>query len=128
MSNLDQDSQAALLLTKQLKELLRNPVDGFSAGLKDDNNIYEWQVTIMGPPDTYYEGGFFNASLRFPKNYPNSPPECRFVSEMWHPNVYPDGKVCISILHEPGDDPHGYEQAALTSQSPHWCWHRRMQL
>eukprot|EP01024_Parvocaulis_polyphysoides_P009458 TRINITY_DN1296_c0_g2_i5.p1 TRINITY_DN1296_c0_g2~~TRINITY_DN1296_c0_g2_i5.p1 ORF type:complete len:173 (+),score=16.82 TRINITY_DN1296_c0_g2_i5:348-866(+) len=108
----DQESQAALLLNKQLKELLRNPVDGFSAGLKDDSNIYEWQVTIMGPPDTYYEGGFFNAMLKFPRNYPNSPPECRFISEMWHPNVYPDGRVCISILHEPGDDPHGYEQAA----------------
>ena len=26
--------------------------------------------------------------------------------------VYPDGKVCISILHSPGDDPHGYEQAS----------------
>eukprot|EP01024_Parvocaulis_polyphysoides_P009457 TRINITY_DN1296_c0_g2_i4.p4 TRINITY_DN1296_c0_g2~~TRINITY_DN1296_c0_g2_i4.p4 ORF type:complete len:104 (+),score=10.99 TRINITY_DN1296_c0_g2_i4:348-659(+) len=78
----DQESQAALLLNKQLKELLRNPVDGFSAGLKDDSNIYEWQVTIMGPPDTYYEGGFFNAMLKFPRNYPNSPPECRFISEM----------------------------------------------
>ena len=34
-------------------ELLRRPVDGFSAGLVDDSNIYEWQVTIMGPPDTF---------------------------------------------------------------------------
>lgn len=32
------------------------------------------------------------------------PPEMVFVSEMWHPNVYPDGKVCISILHPPGKD------------------------
>ena len=36
----------------------------------------------------------------------------RFVSEMWHPNVYADGRVCISILHSPGDDPMGYEQAS----------------
>ena len=27
-----------------------------------------------------------------------------FETEMWHPNVYPDGKVCISILHPPGTD------------------------
>ena len=47
----------------------------------------------------------------FPKDYPNNPPSVRFVSEMWHPNVYDDGKVCISILHSPGDDPLGYEQA-----------------
>eukprot|EP00178_Gracilaria_changii_P015218 TRINITY_DN42660_c0_g1_i1.p1 TRINITY_DN42660_c0_g1~~TRINITY_DN42660_c0_g1_i1.p1 ORF type:complete len:160 (+),score=24.05 TRINITY_DN42660_c0_g1_i1:52-480(+) len=25
----------------------------------------------------------------------------KFLSEFWHPNVYPDGKVCISILHTP---------------------------
>ena len=31
---------------------------------------------------------------------------------MWHPNVYADGRVCISILHSPGDDPMGYEQAS----------------
>ena len=28
------------------------------------------------------------------------------------PAVYADGRVCISILHNPGDDPHGYEKAA----------------
>lgn len=33
-----------------------------------------------------------------------SPPTLRFISEFWHPNVYPDGKVCISILHAPGHD------------------------
>ena len=36
----------------------------------------------------------------------------RFVSPMWHPNVYPDGRVCISILHPPGEDDYGYEQAS----------------
>lgn len=46
------------------------------------------------------------------------PPTLRFVSEMWHPNgiplvyspVYADGTVCISILHEPGEDRFGYER------------------
>jgi len=32
------------------------------------------------------EGGFFNAVLSFATDYPNSPPTCRFTSEMWHPN------------------------------------------
>mmetsp|Transcript_24869 Transcript_24869/g.38677 ORF Transcript_24869/g.38677 Transcript_24869/m.38677 type:complete len:98 (-) Transcript_24869:121-414(-) len=27
-----------------------------------------------------------------------------FKSEMWHPNIHSDGKVCISILHPPGTD------------------------
>lgn len=33
----------------------------------------------------------------------------QFTCEMYHPNVYPDGRVCISILHPPGADPLGYE-------------------
>jgi ubiquitin-protein ligase len=33
-------------------ELTKRPVDGFSAGLIDDSNLFEWQVTIIGPPDT----------------------------------------------------------------------------
>ncbi|KAH1159104.1 hypothetical protein GLYMA_11G140900v4 [Glycine max] len=105
-------SQASLLLQKQLKDLCKNPVDGFSAGLVDETNIFEWSVTIIGPPDTLYEGGFFNAIMSFPSNYPNSPPSVKFTSEIWHPNVYPDGRVCISILHPPGEDPNGYELAS----------------
>ncbi|KAJ8484802.1 hypothetical protein OPV22_017287 [Ensete ventricosum] len=105
-------SQASLLLQKQLRDLMKNPVDGFSAGLVDDSNVFEWSVTIIGPPDTLYDGGYFNAIMSFPSNYPNSPPTVRFTSEMWHPNVYPDGRVCISILHPPGDDPNGYELAS----------------
>ncbi|GJU95212.1 ubiquitin-conjugating enzyme E2 7 [Tanacetum coccineum] len=93
-------------------DLCKHPVDGFSAGLVDESNIFEWSVTIIGPPDTLYEGGFFNAIMTFPQNYPNSPPTVRFTSEVWHPNVYTDGKVCISILHPPGDDPNGYELAS----------------
>ena len=33
-------------------ELQKSPVEGFSAGLVDDSNIYEWEILIMGPPDT----------------------------------------------------------------------------
>lgn len=104
-------SQASLLLQKQLKDLCRNPIEGFSAGLVDESNMFEWSVTIMGPPGSLYDEGYFNAIISFPKDYPVSPPAVKFTSEIWHPNVYPDGKVCMSILHPPGDDPYGYEHA-----------------
>ncbi|KAI8380883.1 ubiquitin-conjugating enzyme/RWD-like protein [Radiomyces spectabilis] len=103
--------QSALLLSRQLKDLQRNPVEGFSAGLVDDN-IYEWEILIIGASDTLYEGGFFKARLSFPVSYPVMPPTMRFITEMYHPNVYPDGTVCISILHPPGDDKYGYEHAS----------------
>lgn len=69
------------------------------------------RVPIISNPDFISEGGFFRAHMVFPKDYPNNPPSVRFVSEIWHPNVYDNGNVCISILHSPGDDPLGYEQA-----------------
>eukprot|EP00762_Andalucia_godoyi_P000695 ANDGO_05280.mRNA.1 Ubiquitin-conjugating enzyme E2 7 len=105
-------NQAALLLGRQLKELQKNPVEGFSAGLVDESNPFEWEIFIIGPRDTLFEGGFFKARMSFPRDYPNMPPKMAFVSRMYHPNVYPDGRVCISILHAPGDDEFGYESAA----------------
>ncbi|KAL0952739.1 hypothetical protein HGRIS_006970 [Hohenbuehelia grisea] len=57
------------------------------------------------------EGGFFKARLSFPPEFPLLPPKMRFITPMWHPNIYPDGIVCISILHAPGDDQYGYEEA-----------------
>ncbi|MRA94286.1 hypothetical protein GH868_30680, partial [Bacillus thuringiensis] len=81
---------------------------GFSAGLIDDEDIYRWEVLIIGPPDTYYEGGFFKAHLTFPQDYPQKPPKMKFITEIWHPNIdSKSGDVCISILHDPGEDKFG---------------------
>lgn len=41
--------------------------------------------------------------MTFPDDYPYSPPEFRFVPPIYHPNVYKDGRLCISILHQSGD-------------------------
>lgn len=93
----------------------KNPQNQFSVGVAKDN-IFEWDLCFEGPVGTLYEvcifqdnsynnkkGGFFNASLSFPEDYPNSPPVMKFRTEMWHPNIYNDGTVCISILHKPTD-------------------------
>ena len=48
--------------------------------------------------------------ILFPKNFPHSPPDFIFISKIFHPNIYENGKVCISILHE-GEDRFGYESA-----------------
>jgi ubiquitin-conjugating enzyme E2 G1 len=67
---------------------------------------------LVGPADTLYEGGFFKAQLDFPSTFPNMPPEMTFKCDMWHPNVYEDGKVCISILHPPGEDVFNQQESA----------------
>jgi hypothetical protein len=67
-------------------ELARNPPDGVSVGLGDDENIFCWELMIIGPPDTLYEGGFFAAKLVFPSDFPNQPPVMTFKTPLWHPN------------------------------------------
>ena len=50
--------------------------------------------------------------MRFPSDYPYQPPTFRFLTKnIWHPNVYTDGNLCISILHRPGDDVQSGEAA-----------------
>ena len=36
----------------------------------------------------------------------------RFETELFHPNIYPDGRVCISILHPPGVDRFNEQESA----------------
>lgn len=51
--------------------------------------------------------------MRFPDDYPYQPPTFRFhTRNICHPNVYPDGNLCISILHKPGDDDRSGELAS----------------
>jgi len=86
------------------------PVEGFTVQC-DEQNVFKWTVAIYGPPGTLYQGGYFKASIKFPNNYPYSPPTLRFLSKVWHPNVYENGELCISILHPPVEDPHSGELA-----------------
>uniref|UniRef100_A0A8C2Q4H8 Ubiquitin-conjugating enzyme E2 G2 n=1 Tax=Cyprinus carpio TaxID=7962 RepID=A0A8C2Q4H8_CYPCA len=99
-------------LMAEYKQLTLNPPEGIVAGPVNEENFFEWEALIMGPEDTCFEGGVFPAILSFPSDYPLSPPKMKFTCDMFHPNIYPDGRVCISILHAPGDDPMGYESSA----------------
>ncbi|KAM6962715.1 cell division cycle 34 homolog a [Aplochiton taeniatus] len=100
-------SQKALML--EMKSLQDEPVEGFKITLVDESDLYNWEVAIFGPPNTHYEGGYFKTRIKFPIDYPYSPPAFRFLTKMWHPNIYENGDVCISILHPPVDDPQSGE-------------------
>eukprot|EP01097_Dermamoeba_algensis_P000943 TRINITY_DN134_c0_g1_i1.p1 TRINITY_DN134_c0_g1~~TRINITY_DN134_c0_g1_i1.p1 ORF type:complete len:185 (-),score=51.50 TRINITY_DN134_c0_g1_i1:164-652(-) len=89
---------------QEYKELINHPPEGIVAGPVSEDNIFEWEALITGPPGTPYEGGAFTALLKFPKDYPLNPPKMIFQTPMWHPNIYKNGEVCISILHPPGED------------------------
>ena len=108
---MSQKAAAQRILMKMLQQQQEDPCSYFSCGLVNDN-LFKWRCTIIGPPGTPFEGGMFPAEVDFPEDFPNNPPEMHFLCPMWHPNIdEKTGKVCISILHKPGKDPHEYEQS-----------------
>ncbi|KAL1138178.1 hypothetical protein AAG570_009870 [Ranatra chinensis] len=52
--------------------------------------------------------------MKFPHDYPYSPPTVRFKTKVWHPNIYESGDICISILHPPVDDPQSVRTVLLS--------------
>ncbi|CAG2120503.1 unnamed protein product [Medioppia subpectinata] len=54
-------------------------------------------------PFTPWEGGLFKLRMLFKDDYPSTPPKCKFEPPLFHPNVYPSGTVCLSLLDEDKD-------------------------
>jgi len=82
---------------RDFKRLQTDPPEGIS-GAPCDNNIMLWHAVIFGPEDTPWEGGTFKLQLQFTEEYPNKAPVVKFLSKMFHPNVYADGAICLDIL------------------------------
>jgi ubiquitin-conjugating enzyme E2 G1 len=94
-------------LKNEYKELTKEPNYFFSVS-PNINNFYLWDIIMIGPHDTIFENAIIKAQLEFPYEYPNKPPVFTFLTDLFHPNIYKNGKVCISILHE-GVDEYNYE-------------------
>jgi ubiquitin-conjugating enzyme E2 A len=61
-------------------------------------NDYCWHAKIKGPVNTPFENGVFDIQLTFDSDYPIKAPSVKFLTPMFHPNIYRDGKICIDIL------------------------------
>lgn len=70
---------------------------GVSASPLPDN-VMTWNAVIIGPADTPFEDGTFRLAMAFDEQYPNKPPTVKFTSDMFHPNVYGSGELCLDIL------------------------------
>jgi len=90
-------SSARKRLMRDFKTITDDPPAGIS-GAPISNNIMVWNAIIFGPEDTPFEDGTFKLKLVFSEDYPNKPPMVKFTSEMFHPNVYADGSICLDIL------------------------------
>ena len=94
-------------LQSEFKQLTVEP-NYFYTVEPEQKNFFIWNVSLIGPPDSPFEGGIFKCQFKFSQEYPNKAPDFKFVTNLFHPNIYKDGNVCISILHE-GKDQWGYE-------------------
>ena len=81
-------------INKELKECQNN---NFKINLIDDD-ITKWILFFDGPSDTPYENFNFKLSIIFPIDYPFSPPDIRFLSKIFHPNISLDSIICLDIL------------------------------
>ena len=85
-------------LIKDYEEFKKNkPLGGIGGPVNE--NLKNWEVTIPGPPGTPFEGGSFKIEIKLDDNYPNSTPNCHFLTKVFHPNInFKDGSICVKLL------------------------------
>merc|ERR1711967_208211 len=84
-------------INKELTDLGRDPPSSCSAGPIGED-LFHWQATIMGPPDSPFSGGVFFLNIHFPTDYPFKPPKVNFTTRIYHPNINSNGSICLDIL------------------------------
>lgn len=82
---------------RDFKRVQQDPTAGISA-VPLANDIMRWNAVIIGPENTPFEDGTFKLVIQFDEQYPTKPPMVKFISEMFHPNVYQSGELCLDIL------------------------------
>jgi ubiquitin-conjugating enzyme E2 I len=70
-------------------------------------NMFKWLCEIPGPSNTPWEEGTYTLTIDFSHDFPvrllkhyYRPPKCMFKPVLPHPNIYPSGTVCLSILND----------------------------
>ena len=85
-------------ITKELNDIKTKASVGHDAFPIDTLDMYKWKAAIEGPESTPYSGGIFYLEIKFPLNYPFNPPQVKFTTKIFHPNVNKLGNISIDIL------------------------------
>lgn len=83
-------------ICNEIAKLKTDSPVGISISVSDD--IYNWDAIIIGPDESPWEGGIFLLKIKLPKEYPHRPPSIKFITQMFHPNIYKNGNICLDIL------------------------------
>ena len=88
-------------ITLDMKRVLEMADSGLF-WIQDEADIAHGWAVVCGVSDTPYYGGAFCFEVRFPDNYPFSPPTFTYLTNdgkvRFNPNLYKNGKVCLSLL------------------------------
>jgi len=92
-------------INKEKDQLGRETKDLTEQGIYfhfDESHSHKAVALIVGPGESPYSGGFYLFEFTFPNTYPLKPPHVKFVTGdnrvRFNPNLYVNGKVCLSIL------------------------------
>jgi ubiquitin-protein ligase len=101
-------------LAQDVADLARSPLDDQGIFyLHNESNIRAGMAVVRGPEDSHYTDGYYLFEFAFPEDYPTSPPKVKILTRAHafpqypgattklvrlHPNLYTDGKVCLSLL------------------------------
>ncbi|KAF1774980.1 Ubiquitin-conjugating enzyme, active site [Phytophthora cactorum] len=85
---------------KELEECQKDShLSGVTAEPVNAASLSELRGSIKGPEATPYEGGHFELEIVIPPKYPFEPPQMRFLTKIWHPNISSQtGAICLDIL------------------------------
>lgn len=94
-----EQTNSARRLQKDLKELEEStiPLVGVSARPLS-SSLFNWHGNLRGPVGTQFEGGVFHIEIKFPTDYPVSPPRIELCTPIVHPNVIKEKSICLDIL------------------------------
>mmetsp|Transcript_10237 Transcript_10237/g.26816 ORF Transcript_10237/g.26816 Transcript_10237/m.26816 type:complete len:155 (-) Transcript_10237:381-845(-) len=90
-------------LRTERRDVRKDRPFGFYAKPVSPDNLREWDCGIPGKKGSPWEGGVYKLRISFPEDYPTKPPKCQFKPVIFHPNIYPSGTVCLSLLAEDKD-------------------------
>ena len=90
-------------LLKDVASIIKQPLtDNGIYYVHDESNMLKGYAMIIGPEGTPYHHGFYLFEFDYPTDYPFSPPKVKYHTNdgriRFNPNLYRNGKVCISIL------------------------------
>mmetsp|Transcript_17627 Transcript_17627/g.50173 ORF Transcript_17627/g.50173 Transcript_17627/m.50173 type:complete len:313 (-) Transcript_17627:159-1097(-) len=91
-------------ITRERQKLEQDRSELESCGIYThwSDEVHKATAMIIGPEGTPYEHGFYFFDIQFPDNYPVQPPHVDFKTGdgrvRFNPNLYVEGKVCLSIL------------------------------